>query len=105
MKYLTIIEKWRIPVYDDPNQIMNGLVEINTEKCSGCGWCTKVCSHKALLLVDGKSQMRIDVMNECHGCGCCVAICPEEAIKQVRGYKFTGFYKTIERGELMPPRL
>jgi NAD-dependent dihydropyrimidine dehydrogenase PreA subunit len=105
MGNLTFSERRRIPIYDDPQQIKNGVVKIDVEKCTGCGWCIKACPADALVLEDKKSKMRTNVFNECMGCGDCAAICPEDAITPVKGYEYTGYYKTIERGELLPPRL
>lgn len=105
MKYLTFSEKRRIPIYDDPNQIINGRVEIDVEKCNGCGWCMRACPADALVLINKKSEMRTDQFNECMGCGDCSAICPEEAIKPVKGVQYTGYYKTVGHGDLVPPRL
>jgi ferredoxin len=38
-------------------------------------------------------------------CADCVAICPEGAIRLKSSYRFTKYFKTIDRGELLPPRL
>ena len=105
MKYLSFLEKRQIPIYNDPKQIINGLVEIDMEKCDGCGWCTRVCPADALELTDKTAKMRTDIFNECMGCGDCAAICPEEAIRPVKGVEYSGFYKTIGHGEMLPPRL
>ncbi len=105
MKYLKFSEKRRIPIYNDPNQIINGRVDIDTDKCNGCGWCIRACPADALVLVDKKSTMRTDIFNECIGCGDCAAICPEEAIKPVKGVEYTGFYKNLGHGEMVMPRL
>lgn len=102
---LTFSEKHRIPIYNDPEQIKNGVVAFASEKCNGCGFCIKACPAGALEMVDKKSRMRTDIFNQCMACGDCVAICPEGVIRTVRSYAFTGYYKTIERGELSPPRL
>lgn len=52
-------------------------VQIDTEKCVGCGTCVRVCPQKALRLVDGKSHVDI---TKCIGCFECITVCPVKAI-------------------------
>jgi ferredoxin len=105
MGNLTFSEKRRIPMYDDPAQINNGRIEVNHDKCTGCGFCAKVCPADALFLESKHPQMRPPGVNECMGCGDCMAICPEGAIVLAKSYAYTGYFKTIDRGDLMLPRL
>lgn len=105
MGNLTFSEKRRIPIYDDPDQINNGLVEVDESKCNGCGFCVKACPADALVIENKLSKMPENHLNECMGCGDCMAICPEDAIALTKGYEYTGYFKTIDRGELVPPRL
>ena len=51
-------------------------VIINKETCIGCGLCVKDCSRKAIVLVNDKAQVNLDLCNEC---GHCLAICPENS--------------------------
>ena len=105
MSKISMAERWQVPVYNDPGQASSGLIDIDLEKCTGCGLCVKVCPADALFLEDKKPQMRPPGINECMGCGDCMPICAAAAITLVKGNEFTGHYKTIDRGELEFPRL
>ncbi len=59
-------------------------VEVDEEKCSGCGMCVYVCNYASAHLLDrdGKITSATD-MFKCKSCGMCVAACPSEARKMV----------------------
>lgn len=52
-------------------------VQIDQEKCIGCGRCVKVCPQHALTLIDKKSHVDI---SKCIGCFECITVCPVKAI-------------------------
>ena len=52
------------------------MVEINKEKCTGCGSCVSDCVAGNLSLQDGKAVCG----GPCILCGHCVAICPSNAV-------------------------
>lgn len=54
------------------------IVEIDEEKCDGCGQCIIACAEGALELVDGKAKLVSDVY--CDGLGACIGECPQGAI-------------------------
>ena len=57
---------------------MEGLtVEVDPEKCTGCGTCMDVCVFVGRRIVDGKAV--ID-QERCLGCGRCERVCPNGAI-------------------------
>ena len=98
-------EKRRIPIYNDPEQAIAGRIEIDSDKCTGCGFCVKLCPANALVMEDKLPKMEPAGINECMGCGDCMPACPAEAIVLVSDKEFTGYYKTIDQGDLMFPRL
>ena len=51
---------------------------VKAKKCVGCGMCTKVCAHDAILIEDMKASINHD---KCVGCGRCIGICPMDAVK------------------------
>jgi len=54
------------------------IVNIDEEKCNGCGACVIKCAEGALQIIDGKARLISD--NYCDGLGACLGECPEDAI-------------------------
>jgi ferredoxin len=54
------------------------IINIDEERCTGCGKCTIACAEGAIELVNGKAK----VINEvyCDGLGACIGECPEGAL-------------------------
>ena len=57
------------------------IIEINREKCNGCGACAAACHEGAIAMVDGKAQLMRD--DYCDGLGDCLPACPTGAISFV----------------------
>ena len=57
------------------------IIEINQEKCNGCGLCAKVCKEAAIVIRDGKAMLLRD--DYCDGLGNCLPACPMDAISFV----------------------
>jgi len=53
-------------------------LELDSDKCTLCGMCTKVCVH-GVFVIDG-SSIRILDKNDCMECGACAMNCPAEAL-------------------------
>jgi len=53
-------------------------LELDPEKCSGCGMCLIVCPHAVLSMNHGKAQ--INNRNSCMECGACGLNCPTDAL-------------------------
>ncbi len=54
------------------------IIEIDQEKCIGCGLCANTCQQSAIEIIDGKAQVtRSDC---CDGIGNCLPVCPVNAI-------------------------
>ncbi|MBU7006070.1 ATP-binding protein [Phosphitispora fastidiosa] len=58
--------------------MLRKIVEINEEKCTGCGLCIAACHEGALQLVNGKARLVSD--SYCDGLGDCLPNCPADAI-------------------------
>ena len=54
------------------------IIEINEEKCNGCGLCAKACHENAIGMVNGKAELLRD--DYCDGLGDCLPTCPTGAI-------------------------
>ena len=57
------------------------IIEIDQEKCNGCGACAEACHEGAIAMVDGKAKLMRD--DYCDGLGDCLPGCPTGAISFV----------------------
>ncbi|MFX1577716.1 MAG: ATP-binding protein [Promethearchaeota archaeon] len=55
------------------------IIEIDEEKCTGCGECIPNCAEGALKIIDGKARLVRDDL--CDGLGACLGHCPEGALR------------------------
>lgn len=60
-------------------------IEINENRCKGCGLCTIACSQKLIQLssgfnLQGYTPARAASLEKCTGCAMCAEICPDVAI-------------------------
>jgi Fe-S-cluster-containing hydrogenase component 2 len=60
-------------------KVVRKIIEIDEEKCDGCGNCILSCAEGALALVDGKVRVISD--NLCDGLGACIGECPTGALR------------------------
>ena len=57
------------------------IIEIDQNKCNGCGACAAACHEGAIAMVDGRAQLMRD--DYCDGLGDCLPACPTGAISFV----------------------
>ena len=58
--------------------IRRNIIEIDEEKCNGCGLCVNACHEGALQMVNGKAVLIGE--EYCDGLGDCLPQCPTDAI-------------------------
>jgi NAD-dependent dihydropyrimidine dehydrogenase PreA subunit len=54
-------------------------LNLNEEKCIGCGICTDVCPH-AVIVMNGEGRALIQDRDACMECGACSRNCPTGAL-------------------------
>ncbi|MDR3121034.1 MAG: 4Fe-4S binding protein [Clostridiales bacterium] len=54
------------------------IIEIDRDKCNGCGLCAEACHEGAIGMADGKAKLLRD--DYCDGLGNCLPVCPTGAI-------------------------
>lgn len=54
------------------------IIQIDTDKCNGCGACANACHEGAIAMVNGKAKLMRD--DYCDGFGDCLPHCPTGAI-------------------------
>ena len=62
-------------------KVKRKVIEIDEEKCDGCGLCIPDCPEGALQIIDGKARLVSEIY--CDGLGACIGSCPKGAIKVV----------------------
>ena len=58
--------------------MLRRIIEIDEEKCNGCGACAQACHEGAIGMVNGKARLLRD--DYCDGLGDCLPTCPTGAI-------------------------
>lgn len=74
------------------------IVNINEDKCNGCGLCATACHEGAIEMINGKAKLISD--EYCDGLGDCLPECPTGAItiieREAKEYDEELVQKTIE---------
>ena len=59
-------------------KVTRKIIQIDDERCDGCGNCVISCAEGALKIIDGKARVISD--NLCDGLGACIGECPRDAL-------------------------
>ena len=63
------------------------LPHIDTNRCTGCGWCVGVCPPHVLSLQAAPNWQKKSTLHDedgCTGCALCAVKCPFDAITMLR---------------------
>lgn len=119
MKKLNLIDRWRIPTYDNPRHMKTADLFFNPKQCEQCGLCIKVCPGGCLVTdqvtkkevwKDIKRGIKAGVPRVmtlktgttlCIACFDCGVVCPHGAISIKRNFDPKYFYKRLTQTEEM----
>lgn len=59
-------------------KVKRKIIQIDEEKCDGCGQCVPACAEGSLEIIDGKARVIADHL--CDGLGACLGECPNGAL-------------------------
>jgi Pyruvate/2-oxoacid:ferredoxin oxidoreductase delta subunit len=89
-------------------KVMRKIIEIDEERCDGCGECVPACAEGAIEVIDGKA--RVVAEKYCDGLGACMGECPNDALHIVEREAedfdeeaVEKFLKEKERKQPLPP--
>jgi len=84
--------------------MLRQIIQIDKEKCNGCGLCVSACHEGAIGMVDGKAELLRD--DYCDGLGNCLPVCPTGAItfeeREALEYNETKVIKNMDQKEKPP---
>jgi Pyruvate/2-oxoacid:ferredoxin oxidoreductase delta subunit len=76
------------------------VINIDEDKCNGCGLCIPNCPEGAIQIIDDKARLISDLF--CDGLGACLGTCPEDAItieeREAEPYSETKVMENIIKG-------
>ncbi len=59
-------------------KVMRKIIQIDDERCDGCGQCVPSCAEGAIEIIDGKAHIVSE--KYCDGLGACLGECPNDAL-------------------------
>jgi len=62
-------------------KIKRKIIQIDEERCDGCGLCVPSCAEGAIQIIDGKARLVAE--KYCDGLGACLGDCPQGALQVI----------------------
>lgn len=62
-------------------KVKRNIIQIDEERCDGCGLCVPACAEGAIEIIDGKARLVADKF--CDGLGACLGECPNDALRVI----------------------
>ena len=62
-------------------RVTRKIIEIDEERCDGCGLCVPACAEGAIQVIDGKAKLVADKFWD--GLGACLGDCPNDALQVI----------------------
>jgi hydrogenase-4 component H len=71
-----------------PEEGFRGRVDVNIEKCIGCGACANACPPRLISIIDQNTRRTIEfALGRCTYCARCAEVCPEDAITMTKEFE------------------
>ncbi|VGO22383.1 ATP-binding protein [Pontiella sulfatireligans] len=83
------------PKIEQTETVFSLVPQVDPEKCTGCGECSRVCQFSAIASLGKKTLVFPEL---CHSCGACARICPTGAIEETQ--KEIGLLEIGRHGEV-----
>jgi len=66
---------------EEEMKVHRKIIEIDQERCDGCGQCVSACAERAIQIIDGKARLVAE--KYCDGLGACLGECPNDALRVI----------------------
>ncbi len=71
-------------------------VGFDTDTCTHCGECAKVCPEPQVLNLRKASEAHMIVSGECSNCGRCITVCPENTLRFDTRYRINAARRSAQ---------
>jgi hydrogenase-4 component H len=73
-----------------PAEGFRGRLEVDIDKCIGCGACIQACPPRLISMTDQDSKRTIEfALGRCTYCARCAEVCPEKAIRMTQEFELS----------------